>query len=92
VNSAEAAVESAVAGHGIARVMSYQAAAAISAGKLVILLPKHEPPTIPVSVVAPSARSKSPKQRAFFEFAEPKLRDRLAKAASAIGSSKAGAR
>jgi DNA-binding transcriptional LysR family regulator len=92
VNSAEAAVESAVAGHGIARVMSYQAAAAVGAGKLLILLPKYEPPTIPVSLVAASARSKSPKQRAFFEFAVPKLRDRLARAASEIGSSKAGAR
>jgi DNA-binding transcriptional LysR family regulator len=91
VNSAEAAVDSAVAGHGIARVMSYQAAAAISAGKLVILLPRHEPPAIPVSLVMPSARSKTPKQRAFFEFAVPKLRARLAKAASEIGNSKTGA-
>src|SRR5580692_5714362 len=92
VNSAEAAVDSAVAGHGIARVMSYQAAAAIAAGNLVVLLPKHEPPPIPVSLVVASARSKSPKQQAFFEFAVPKLRDRLAKAASEIGSRKAGAR
>jgi DNA-binding transcriptional LysR family regulator len=92
VNSAEAAVDSAVAGHGIARVMSYQAAAAVSAGKLVILLPKYEPPHIPVSLVVPSARSKTPKQRAFFEFAVPMLRDRLAKAAGEVGSSKAGAR
>ena len=91
VNSAEAAVDSAVAGHGIARVMSYQAAAAISAGKLVILLPRHEPPAIPVSLVMPSARSKTLKQRAFFEFAVPKLRARLAKAASEIGNSKTGA-
>jgi len=91
VNSAEAAVDSAVAGHGIARVMSYQAAAAISAGKLVILLPRHEPPAIPVSLVMPSARSKTPKQLAFFEFAVPKLRARLAKAASEIGNSKTGA-
>ena len=58
VNSAAAAVESAVAGHGIARVMSYQAAVCRQApAKLVILLPKYEPPTIPVSLVVPSARS-----------------------------------
>jgi DNA-binding transcriptional LysR family regulator len=44
VNSAAAAVDSAVAGHGITRVMSYQAAAAVAAGKLIVLLVKHEPP------------------------------------------------
>jgi len=47
VNSAAAAVDSAIAGHGVARVMSYQAAAAVKAGELVILLPEHEPPPIP---------------------------------------------
>jgi DNA-binding transcriptional LysR family regulator len=92
VNSAEAALDSAVAGHGIARVMSYQAAAAVSAGKLIVLLPKYEPPILPVSLVVPSGRSKSLKQRAFFEFAVPKLRARLVKAASEIGGSKVSAR
>ena len=86
VNSAEAAVDSAVAGHGIARVMSYQAAAAIAAGNLVVLLPKHEPPPIPVHLVLPSARSRTLKQRAFVAFAVPKLRDRLTKAASEMNA------
>jgi DNA-binding transcriptional LysR family regulator len=90
VNSAEAAVESAVAGHGIARVMSYQAAAAVGAGKLFVLLPKFEPPTIPVSLVMPSARSKTLKQRSFFEFAVPKLRERLARAAKEISKPGSG--
>ena len=90
VNSAEVAVESAAAGHGIARVMSYQAAAAVSAGKLVVLLPKFEPPAIPVSLVVPSARSRTPKQRAFFDFAVPRLRDQLTKAANEIGTRSKG--
>jgi DNA-binding transcriptional LysR family regulator len=47
VNSAAAAVASAIDGHGIARVMSYQAAAAVAAGKLVVLFANHEPPPIP---------------------------------------------
>src|ERR1700761_7319002 len=72
-------------GHGIARVMSYQAAAAVAAGRLVVLLPKFEPPPIPVNLVMPSARSKTLKQRAFVEFAVPKLRERLALAATEIG-------
>lgn len=87
VNSAEAAVDSAVAGHGIARVMSYQAAAAVAAGKLVVLLPQNEPPAIPVHLVLPSARSKTAKQREFVEFAAPKLRDRLMQAAAEMGRS-----
>ena len=92
VNSAEAAVDSAVGGHGIARVMSYQAAAAIAAGRLVVLLPKSEPPAIPVSLVVPSARSKSAKQRTFLDFAVPKLRERLTQAAREAGGRKAAAR
>jgi DNA-binding transcriptional LysR family regulator len=47
VNSVSAAVDSAVAGHGVTRVMSYQAAEAVAAGKLVILLAPHELPPIP---------------------------------------------
>ncbi len=84
VNSAESAVESAVEGHGIARVMSYQAAAAIAAEKLVVILPDSEPPPIPVNLVLPSARSKTAKQRAFVEFAVPRLRDRLTRSASKL--------
>jgi DNA-binding transcriptional LysR family regulator len=63
VNSAAAAVESAIAGHGITRVMSYQAAGAVKAGELVVLLTQHEPPPIPVHLVSPSAGSRTVKQR-----------------------------
>ena len=85
VNSASAAVDSAVAGHGITRVMSYQAAAAVKAGELVVLLAQHEPPPIPVHLVMPSTHSATAKQRAFLAFAIPKLRDRLVKAEIEIG-------
>jgi DNA-binding transcriptional LysR family regulator len=87
INSASAAVDSAVAGHGITRVMSYQAAEPVAAGKLVVLLPQHEPPPIPVYLVAPSARSQTAKQRAFMAFATPRLRHDLAKAARDINAS-----
>jgi DNA-binding transcriptional LysR family regulator len=64
VNSAAAPGDSAVGGHGITRVMSYQAAAAIAAGKLTVLLAQHEPPPLPVHLVLPSRarerRSKRP--------------------------------
>jgi DNA-binding transcriptional LysR family regulator len=77
VNSAAAAVASAVAGHGITRVMSYQAAAAVATGDLVVLLAQHEPPPIPVSLVLPPGRAQSAKQRAFAAFAAPPLRRAL---------------
>lgn len=77
VNSAAAAVASAANGHGITRVMSYQAAASIAAGELVVLLPEFEPPRIPVHVVLPSTRSDTAKVRAFLAFAVPAFRDGL---------------
>ena len=83
VNAAAAAVESAIAGHGVTRVMSYQAAAAVAAGKLGVLLAQHEPPPIPVYLVLPPGRSRTAKQRAF---AAPPLRQTLADAARRIGA------
>jgi DNA-binding transcriptional LysR family regulator len=92
VNSAAAAVDSAVAGHGITRVMSYQAATAVAAGKLIVLLVKHEPPPFPVHLVLPSARSRTAKQRAFVSFAAPLLRRALLNAAAEIGGDRPDAR
>jgi DNA-binding transcriptional LysR family regulator len=84
VNSAAAAVASAVDGHGITRVMSYQAAAAVAEGKLVVLLAQHEPPPIPVYLVLPPGRSRTAKQKAFVDCATGPLRLALAKTARQI--------
>ena len=65
VDCAAAAIDAAVAGHGITRVMSYQAAAAVAAGELVVLLVHHERPPIPVQLVLSSAGAAAGKQRAF---------------------------
>jgi DNA-binding transcriptional LysR family regulator len=92
VNSAAAAVDSAVAGHGITRVMSYQASKAVASGKLKVLLVRHEPPPFPVHLMLPSARSKTPKQAAFVSFAAPLLRRALLDAAAEIGDSRPAAR
>jgi DNA-binding transcriptional LysR family regulator len=92
VNSAAAAVDSAVEGHGITRVMSYQAAAAVAAGKLTVLLTKHEPPPLPVHLLLPSVRSKTAKQRIFVSFAAPLLRRALINAAAQIGYERTDAR
>ena len=92
VNSAAAAVDSAIGGHGITRVMSYQASAAVAAGKLVVLLPQNEPPPIPVHIVLPSTHMKTQKQRAFVSFAAPLLRQALLDAAAEISRGQRPAR
>lgn len=78
VNTAEAAIDAALAGTGLTRVLSYQAEAAIRAGKLRIVLEKFEPEPRPVSFVY-AARSLVPlKLRAFLDFAAPRIRKRIA--------------
>lgn len=74
VNNAEVAVEASVAGHGVARVLSYQAAEAIRAGRLVVLLADHEPPPVPVHLVHLEGRRAAARVRAFVDFATQRLR------------------
>jgi DNA-binding transcriptional LysR family regulator len=77
VTTAEAGIDAAIAGIGITRVLSYQVAAAIKAGKLKLILRPFELPEYPVSLVHPEARLTPPKVRAFLDFAAPRLRQRL---------------
>ena len=77
VNTAEAAIDAAIAGIGITRVLSYQIANAVRAGALVVALQKFELPPWPVNFVYAGARLLPIKLRAFLDFAAPRLRDRL---------------
>ena len=77
VSTAEAGIDAAIAGIGITRGLSSQAAAAVKAGKLKLVLRPFELPEIPVSLVHPEARLSPPKVRAFLDFAAPRLRQRL---------------
>lgn len=76
--TAESALAGAVAGTGIARLLCYQIAEAVGAGQLVVLLRDHEPPSIPVHLVYPTARLTPQKLRAFLDFAPTRLKARLA--------------
>ena len=78
VTTAEAAIDAAIAGLGITRVLSYQAAAAIRAGQLQRILRNFEPPELPVHLIHSEARLVPPKLRVFLDFAAPRLRQRLA--------------
>jgi len=77
VNTAEAAIDAATAGGGITRVLSYQAAAAVRAGALAIVLQDFEQVPSPVNLVYPDQRLLPLKLRAFLDFAGPRLQARL---------------
>lgn len=78
VSNADVAVQAAIAGHGVTRVLSYQAADAVHDGRLVVLLADHEPPPIPVHLVHLEGRRAAARVRAFVDFAAARLRTRLA--------------
>jgi DNA-binding transcriptional LysR family regulator len=80
VNTAEAAIDAALAGAGLTRVLSYQVEAALAAGTLVTALKRFEPPAAPVSLVYTNQRRLPFKVRAFLDFAAPRLRAGLARA------------
>ena len=76
VTTAEAAIDAATAGFGLTRVLSYQAAEAITAGSLLRLLEDHEGADLPIHLLYPGGRHPPPKLRAFLDFAMPRLRRR----------------
>jgi DNA-binding transcriptional LysR family regulator len=78
VNTAEAAVDAAVAGLGVTRVLSYQVADALRDGTLTLALQDFEPPPSPVSLVYAGQGLLPQKLRAFLDFAAPRLKARLA--------------
>jgi DNA-binding transcriptional LysR family regulator len=66
-NSADAAIQYAEQGGGLTRVMFYQAASALEAGRLKIVLAKFEQPVLPIHLVYPTSRLLSAKVRAFID-------------------------
>ena len=66
-NSADAAIWQAEQGLGLTRVLAYQAAEAIKAGRLRIVLAKFEPPPLPIHIVYPTSRLLSSKVRTFID-------------------------
>ena len=56
-------------GHGIARLLSYQVADDVAAGRLVLLLAGFEPEPLPVQLVTPNARLAPTRVRAFLDHA-----------------------
>ncbi len=74
VNTADAVVEAATAGLGVARVMSYQTASGVAAGQLVPVLAQQGYEPLPVHLVHRRQRSQPLKLRAFLDFVAPRLK------------------
>jgi DNA-binding transcriptional LysR family regulator len=77
VNSSEAAIEAAIAGVGIARVLSYQIVDELRAKTLVPLLEAFAPEPIPVQLVYAAQGRLPVKVRSFLDWTAPRLRARL---------------
>jgi DNA-binding transcriptional LysR family regulator len=77
VNTAEAAIDAAIAGTGIVRVLSYQIADAVRSGALSLVLRAFESAPSPVNLIYASRSQVPLKLRAFLDFAAPRLRARL---------------
>jgi len=74
VNSPEVAMQGAVASEGVTRVLSYQAASAVKAGQLRVILREFEPEPVPIHVIHREGKRAAARVRAFVDFAVAELR------------------
>jgi DNA-binding transcriptional LysR family regulator len=78
VTTAEAAIDAAIAGVGVTRVLSYQAAVAIKDGRLKVILADFEGEALDVSLIHGGQGRMPLKTRAFLDMVAPRLRAALA--------------
>jgi DNA-binding transcriptional LysR family regulator len=78
VTTAEAALDAAIDGVGVTRVLSYQVAAAVADGRLKLILPDHDGEPLDVSLIHAGQGRIPLKTRAFLDMAAPQLRQSLA--------------
>jgi DNA-binding transcriptional LysR family regulator len=77
VTTAEAAIDAAIAGTGIARLLSYQVARALTERTLTLALEEFEPSPQRVNLLHAGGKRVPLKLRAFLDFAASRLRARL---------------
>lgn len=73
-STSDLAIQAALAGVGLTRMLSYQVREEIADGRLVRLLADHEPEPLPVHVVFPQGRTASARVRAFVDIVVAGLR------------------
>jgi len=86
VSTAEAAIDAAVAGLGVTRVLSYQAASALRHGELKLILESFESRPLPVSLLYANQGRLPLKLRALVDFCAPRVRAQLQNLQSSLGS------
>lgn len=74
VNTVSAALDAAIAGWGITRLLSYQVAGALAAGELSEILAAWEDRQMPIHLVHSEGRLSAAKTRVFVDFAARRLR------------------
>ncbi|USI74690.1 LysR family transcriptional regulator [Sphingomonas morindae] len=74
-NTNEGAIEAALAGWGLTRVLHYQIGPDLIAGRLQIVLADHEEPPLPIHVLHPEGRQAPAKVRTFVDLAVTRLRE-----------------
>jgi DNA-binding transcriptional LysR family regulator len=72
-NETEARLVAVRAGQGITRVLSYQVSEELKAGSLIRLMTAFEPAALPIHLVTPNGAHKTPKIRAFLDYAAESL-------------------
>ncbi len=73
-NTNDAALQAAINGFGLTRVLSYQAAPSLASGELQAVLSAYEEHPLPVHIVHPEGRHAPAKVRTFIDFAAERLR------------------
>jgi len=79
VTSNEAAIQAALLGFGVTRLMSYQIARHVESGRLTRVLADFEPPALPVHVLHRQDRHASAKVRGFVDLLVERLRAEMAR-------------
>lgn len=74
VTTNDAAIESAIAGFGLTRLLSYQVAPYLASGQLKIVLSEYESPPLPIHVIHREGRQSAAKVRTFVDAIVQRLR------------------
>jgi len=78
VTNNEAAIVATAQGFGVARLLSYQVAAHIAAGRLQTVMSEFEPPRLPIHVLHREGRQAQAKVRTFVDLLVQRLKDDIA--------------
>lgn len=74
-DSVEAAIDAAAEGLGVTRALCYQVKRRVAEGTLQWVLPQHDTPGVPISLLFQANRQRAPNVRAFIQATKTALKD-----------------